>query len=110
MHSLKKDANTGIKSTNSNFRISNNLNNCIDKIKIENNFSIETYTLKNNLQFNNLKNKNEMLLQKKHRMDFKLQRAFDTDIINKKEFSSNMFSSLNLINNKVKIKIKKNQN
>lgn len=76
----------------------------------QNNNLLNIITLNNNLKFNNLKNQNNILLQKKHRMDFKLQKSFDTDLVCKQNKNINMQTSLNLLNNKVKINIKKSDN
>lgn len=88
--------------------LKNENNTAVSSIsKDQNNNLLNIFTLKNNLKFNNLNNKNNLLLQKKHRMDFKLQRSFDTDLIAKHNKSSNMQSGLNLLNNKIRINIKK---
>jgi len=72
----------------------------------DNNF-LNIGNLKNNLKFNIINHQNNFLLQKKHRMDLKLQKSFDTDILGEKNREINMQTSLNLLNNKIKIKIKK---
>lgn len=72
-----------------------------------NNISLDFVTLKNNLKFNNLNDQNNLLLKKKHRMDSKLQKSLDTEIINRHYKNINMHTNLNLLNNKIKIKIKK---
>lgn len=69
---------------------------------------LDSYTLKNNLKFNNLNVQNEMFLKKKHRMDMKLQKAFDNTIHNQKNNFASFTTNLNLLNNQIHLKIKKN--
>lgn len=70
---------------------------------------INSFTLNNNLTFNNQTQKNNLLLQKKHRMDISLQKALDLNSTHKNTFI-NINSNLNLLNNCVKLKIKKPKN
>jgi hypothetical protein len=76
----------------------------------QNKKSLDIITLRNNLKFTNLNIQNNLLLKKKHRMDTKLQKCFDTDFLTKQNKNFNMHTGLNLLNNKTKINIKKSEN
>ena len=69
---------------------------------------INGFTLKNNLKFNNLTEKNKNLLQKKHRMDINLQKAFDLNVLQKNSFL-NKTMNINLLNKCTALKIQKPQ-
>ncbi len=90
------------KNENDTFNFSTN-------IKKINSNNIEIFTLKNNLNFNNIKTKNNLLLRKKQRMDIRLQKSFDSNNFSNNKNNLNI-SSLSLLNNKIQLVIKKKDN